>query len=169
MNKRKIEIYHAPTEKNYICLCLNTNKFTADCGEYMIDRFINYSVNPDKRFYSRVDKLIDDIIRGTIKVPHKYKMRLESRHCIENRPIHFNFHMLDKACLQCNVFLNELSDEARQACADPDIDFAILYLGVQGVKRDSATDANGGFCGPQPQVPLLADGACPSAIKPLSI
>ena len=89
MNKQTIEIYHAPTENSFICLCLNTDKFKADCEEYIIDRFVGYSVNPEKRFYARVDKLMDDIIRGTVKVPHKYRMRLESRHCVEQRLIYF--------------------------------------------------------------------------------
>lgn len=134
LNKQTIEIYHAPTENSFICLCLNTDKFTADCEEYIIDRFVGYSVNPDKRFYARVDKLMDDIIRGTVKVPHKYRMRLESRHCVEQRPIYFNFHILDKACLQCNVFFDGLSREEKEVFTSTDIDFAIIYGGVQGAK-----------------------------------
>lgn len=77
---------------------------------------------------------MDDIIRGTVKVPHKYRMRLESRHCVEQRPIYFNFHILDKACLQCNVFFDGLSSEEKEVFTSTGIDFAIIYGGVQGAK-----------------------------------
>lgn len=29
----------------------------------MLDCFLNYSVNPNLRFHSRIDKIIDDVIR----------------------------------------------------------------------------------------------------------
>ena len=51
----------------------------------MLDCFLNYSVNPNLRFHSRIDKIIDDVIREKINIPHKFRMRLESRHCIESR------------------------------------------------------------------------------------
>ncbi|WP_243872523.1 hypothetical protein [Blautia wexlerae] len=161
MNKDTLNIYHAPTEKNYLCLCLNTDIFTADCRKYMLDCFLNYSVNPNLRFHSRIDKIIDDIIREKINIPHKFRMRLESRHCIESRIIYFRFRVLDKSCLQCNVFLKGLSDEMKEALSDERIDFAVLYEGIQGSQQDTDTDDKDGFCGSQPQVPFLADGACP--------
>ena len=70
----------------------------------MLDCFLNYSVNPNLRFHSRIDKIIDDVIREKINIPHKFRMRLESRHCIESRIIYFRFRVLDKSCLQCNVW-----------------------------------------------------------------
>ncbi|MDB8719881.1 hypothetical protein [Mediterraneibacter gnavus] len=161
MNKDTLNIYHAPTEKNYLCLCLNTDIFTADCRKYMLDCFLNYSVNPNLRFHSRIDKIIDDVIREKINIPHKFRMRLESRHCIESRVIYFRFRVLDKSCLQCNVFLKGLSDEMKEALSDERIDFAVLYEGIQGSQQDIDTDDKDGFCGSQPQVPFLADGACP--------
>ena len=133
MNKDTLNIYHAHTEKNYLCLCLNTDIFTADCRKYMLDCFLNYSVNPNLRFHSRIDKIIDDVIREKINIPHKFRMRLESRHCIESRIIYFRFRVLDKSCLQCNVFLKGLSDEMKEALSDERIDFAVLYEGIQGV------------------------------------
>ena len=60
----------------------------------MLDCFLNYSVNPNLRFHSRIDKIIDDVIREKINIPHKFRMRLESRHCIESRIIYFRFRVL---------------------------------------------------------------------------
>ena len=91
----------------------------------------------------------------------KFRMRLESRHCIESRIIYFRFRVLDKSCLQCNVFLRGLSDEMKEALSDERIDFAVLYEGIQGSQQDTDTDDKDGFCGSQPQVPFLADGTCP--------
>ena len=99
----------------------------------MLDCFLNYSVNPNLRFHSRIDKIIDDVIREKINIPHKFRMRLESRHCIESRIIYFRFRVLDKSCLQCNVFLRGLSDEMKEALSDERIDFAVLYEGIQGL------------------------------------
>ena len=97
----------------------------------MLDCFLNYSVNPNLRFHSRIDKIIDDVIREKINIPHKFRMRLESRHCIESRIIYFRFRVLDKSCLQCNVFLKGLSDEMKEALSDERIDFAVLYEGIR--------------------------------------
>lgn len=38
MDIKRLEIYHTPTEKSVICLCLNTDQFTVDCEQYIIDR-----------------------------------------------------------------------------------------------------------------------------------
>ena len=127
----------------------------------MLDCFLDYSVNPNLRFHSRIDKIIDDVIREKINIPHKFRMRLESRHCVESRIIYFRFRVLDKACLQCNVFLKGLSEEMKEALSDERIDFAVIYEGIQGSQQDTDTDDKDGFCGSQPQVPFLADGACP--------
>ena len=108
-----------------------------------------------------IDKIIDDVIREKINIPHKFRMRLESRHCVESRIIYFRFRVLDKACLQCNVFLKGLSEEMKEALSDERIDFAVIYEGIQGSQQDTDTDDKDGFCGSQPQVPFLADGACP--------
>ena len=91
----------------------------------MLDCFLDYSVNPNLRFHSRIDKIIDDVIREKINIPHKFRMRLESRHCVESRIIYFRFRVLDKACLQCNVFLKGLSEEMKEALSDERIDFAV--------------------------------------------
>ena len=113
----------------------------------MLDCFLNYSVNPNLRFHSRIDKIIDDVIREKINIPHKFRMRLESRHCIESRIIYFRFRVLDKSCLQCNVFLKGLSDEMKEALSDERIDFAVLYEGIQGSQQDTDTDDKDGICG----------------------
>ena len=34
----------------------------------MLDCFLNYSVNPNLRFHSRIDKIIDDVIREKINI-----------------------------------------------------------------------------------------------------
>ena len=49
----------------------------------------------------------------------------------------------------------------KEALSDERIDFAVLYEGIQGSQQDTDTDDKDGFCGSQPQVPFLADGACP--------
>ena len=127
----------------------------------MLDCFLDYSVNPNLRFHSRIDKIIDDVIREKINIPHKFRMRLESRHCGESRIIYFRFRVLDKACLQCNVFLKGLSEEMKEALSDERIDFAVIYEGIQGSQQDTDTDDKDGFCCSQPQVPFFADVACP--------
>ena len=38
----------------------------------MLDCFLDYSVNPNLRFHSRIDKIIDDVIREKINIPHMY-------------------------------------------------------------------------------------------------
>lgn len=106
----------------------------------MLDCFLDYSVNPNLRFHSRIDKIIDDVIREKINIPHKFRMRLESRHCVESRIIYFRFRVLDKACLQCNVFLKGLSEEMKEALSDERIDFAVIYEGIQGSQQDTDTD-----------------------------
>ena len=79
--------------------------FYSGLQEIYVRLLLDYSVNPNLRFHSRIDKIIDDVIREKINIPHKFRMRLESRHCVESRIIYFQFRVLDKACLQCNVFL----------------------------------------------------------------
>ncbi|MFQ8922887.1 MAG: hypothetical protein ACLR60_13410 [Clostridium paraputrificum] len=145
MNKKILNVYHAPTEKNYVCLCFNTDIFTADCKKYIVDCFLDYSVNPNLRFHSRIDKIIDDVIHEKIKIPHKFRMRLENRHCIESKIIYFQFRVLDKACLQWNVFIKGLSEEMKDAISDKNIDLAVIYEGVQGSRQDIDTDDKGGF------------------------
>ena len=161
MNKKEIDIYHAPTKRKYVCLCLNTDVFAEDCRKNILDCFADYSVNPDLRLYSRIDKIIDDVVREKIKNPYKFRMRLESRHSLNDKIVYFHFRVLDNACLQCNVFLKGLSDEIKEAVSDEKIDFVVLYEGTQGSRQDTDTDDKDGFCGSQPQVPFLADGACP--------
>ena len=34
----------------------------------MLDCFLDYSVNPNLRFHSRIDKIIDDVIREKINI-----------------------------------------------------------------------------------------------------
>ena len=97
----------------------------------MLDCFLDYSVNPNLRFHSRIDKIIDDVIREKINIPHKFRMRLESRHCVESRIIYFRFRVLDKACLQCNVFLKGLSEEMKEALSDERM---ILRLSMRAYK-----------------------------------
>ena len=80
-----------------------------------------------------------------INIPHKFRMRLESRHCVESRIIYFRFRVLDKACLQCNVFLKGLSEEMKEALSDERIDFAVIYEGIQGSQQDTDTDDKDGF------------------------
>ncbi|HHI5804467.1 TPA: hypothetical protein ACP6IO_002669 [Clostridioides difficile] len=109
---------------------MNTDVFTADCRKYILDCFLDYSVNPNLRLHSRIDKIIDDVVREKIKIPHKFRMRLENRHCVESRIIYFQFLVLDKACLQCNAFLKRLSDEMKEVLSDKNIDFAVIYDGI---------------------------------------
>lgn len=85
MDIKRLEIYHTPTEKSVICLCLNTDQFTVDCEQYIIDRYRHFTVNPKVRFYSRIDKLIDEIIREVKKPPFTFRMRLEKRHSITSK------------------------------------------------------------------------------------
>ena len=162
MDKHILEVCHAPTDRIYQCLCLNREQFTEDCRAYILDRFADFSVNPDLRFYSRIDKLIDDISHDKLELPYKFKMRMESRHTHENRPVLFTFCIAGSDCLQCNVFLHGLSEEMHKTCMDNRIDFVVIYNGVQGVKQEDGMTAKGGFCGIQPQVPSLAGGACPA-------
>lgn len=161
MNKTILRIYHAPTGKTYQCLCLFMEQFTADCEKYMIDEFINFSVNPDIRFYSRVDGLVNDIVCGKKTLPHKFRMRVDSRHTYEQRPLMFSFRIMDNTCFQCGVFLNSLPEKEKTACTDKEIDFVIMYKGTEGIKNGDDT-AKDGFCGLKPQVPALVGGACPA-------
>ena len=153
---RKLEVYHTPTEKVVICLCLNMAQFTSDCEEFIISRYSRYSVNPKERFYSKADKLVDEIIRGVKKVPFKFRMRLERRHCIEGRHVLYSFEMFDKTSFRCDNFPLEIQQECMEAPAD----FVIIYVGMQP-KPTTDTDGKDGFCGHKPQVPSLSDGACP--------
>ena len=161
---RKLEVYHTPTEKAVICLCLNMAKFTSDCEDFIISRYSRYSVNPKERFYSKVDKLVDDIIRDVKKVPYKFRMRLEKRHCIDGRNILYAFEMFDRASFTCDDFPAKIQQECMEAPAD----FVIVYVGMLP-KPPTDTDGKGGFCGHKPQVPSLSDGACPVRDKPLGI
>lgn len=136
-------------------------QFTADCEKYIIDEFINFSVNPDIRFYSRVDGLVNDIVCGKKTLPHKFRMRVDSRHTYEQRPLMFSFRIMDNTCFQCGVFLNSLPEKKKTACTDKEIDFVIMYKGTEGIKNGDDT-AKDGFCGLKPQVPALVGGACPA-------
>lgn len=162
MDKNTLSIYHAPTDKTYQCLCLFRKQFTADCEKYIIDRFVDFSVNPDIRFYSRIDKLVDDIVCEKRTLPHKFRMRMESRHTYEKRPVMFSFRIIDNTCLQCGVFLNGLTEVEQKLCASTEFDFVIIYKGIEGAKQEDDTTAKDGFCGLKPQVPSLAGGACPA-------
>ena len=59
------------------------------------------------------------------------------------------------------VLLKGLSDDIKEVISEENIDFVVIYEGVQGSRKDIDTDDKDGFCGSQPQVPFLADGACP--------
>lgn len=162
VNKQIINIYHAPTGRSYTCLCFYTNVFAEDCRQYVIESFQAYSVNPQLRLCSKIDKVVDDMIREKISVPYAFRMRLESRHCTERKTMHFKFRFLDETCMQCNVFLKGLSDDDKQILSEyDDIDFVVIYEGILGARQETGADDKGGFCGPKPQVPFLADGACP--------
>ena len=55
-----------------------------------------------------------------------------------------------------------LSDDDKQILSEyDDIDFVVIYEGILGARQETGADDKGGFCGPKPQVPFLADGACP--------
>lgn len=164
MDIKKLEVYHTPTEKAVTCLCLNMAQFTSDCEESIISRYSRVTVNPKERFYSKIDKLVDEIIREVKKVPFKFRMRLESRHCINGRNILYAFEMLDRATLKSA----SLSAEIIQECLEVAFDFVIVYTGMLGVSV-TGIDGKGGFCGHKPQVPSLSDGACPVRDKPLGI
>lgn len=132
MSIKEMEIYHTPTERNIICLCLNTNQFELDCKKYIIDRYSTFSVNPEKRFYARIDKLIDNIINDEKRVPFRFRMRLESRHCIEKIPVYYAFQFFDKESIKKSSLFKDLSEE-EQACLNPVIDYIIIYTGMQGI------------------------------------
>lgn len=126
-----MEIYHTPTDSCITCLCLNTDKFSLDCEKYIIGRYRTFSVNPKERFYARIDKLLDDIIREVKKVPITFRMRLESRHCIKSKNISFAFQMYDKDLSKCNDVIKRLTEEEKQTYFNMPFDFVIVYTGVK--------------------------------------
>ena len=135
---------------------MNMAQFTSDCDDFIISRYSRYSVNPKERFYSKVDKLVDEIIRDVKEVPFKFRMRLERRHCIDGRHVLYAFEMFDRALFNCE----EIPEVIQQECMEAPADFVIVYVGMQP-KPTTDTDGKGGFCGHKPQVPSLSDGACP--------
>lgn len=143
MDIKRLEVYHTPTEKCTLCLCLNTDQFTADCDQYIIDRYKNFTINPKKRFYSRIDTLIDEIIREVKKPPFQFRMRLESRHSITSSNILYKFQIFDRNSFKSDT----LSEVIVQEYLEPEIDFVIIYTGIQG---RSKADDKGGFYGPKP-------------------
>ncbi|MGO3170112.1 MAG: hypothetical protein ACTIJA_03575 [Bavariicoccus seileri] len=143
MDIKKLEVYHTPTDKCILCLCLNTDQFTADCDQYIIDRYKGFTVNPKERFYSRIDNLIDEIIREVKKPPFKFRMRLESRHSMTSRNIHYRFQMFDRDSFKRDT----LSEVIIQEPLEREIDFVIIYTGIQGLIKPDDKD---GFYGLQP-------------------
>ncbi|MEK4801345.1 hypothetical protein MHI02_07270 [Oceanobacillus sp. FSL K6-0118] len=140
---KKLEVYHTPTENCTLCLCINTDQFTVDCDQYIIDRYKGFTVNPKARFYSKIDKLIDEIIREVKKPPFKFRMRLDSRHSITSRNIHYRFQIFDRDSFKKDT----LSEVILHEQIEPEIDFVVIYTGIQGLSK---TDDKGGFYGPKP-------------------
>ena len=145
MDIKRLEIYHTPTEKSVICLCLNTDQFTVDCEQYIIDRYRHFTVNPKARFYSRIDKLIDEIIREVKKPPFTFRMRLEKRHSITSKNILYEFQLFDR-----NSFKTDgLSEVIEQEYLRPEVDLVVIYTGIQGESK-ADTDDKGRFYGLKP-------------------
>lgn len=128
MDKKKLEIYHMPTEKSVICLCLNMAQFTSDCKAFTIDRYSKFTVNPEKRFYSKLDKLVDEVIREVRHSPFTFRMRLDSRHCISDKNIHYAFRFADKVTVNDEDF----PEEIKRKCIKCKADYVVVYAGVQG-------------------------------------
>ena len=145
MDIKRLEIYHTPTEKSVICLCLNTDQFTVDCEQYIIDRYRHFTVNPKVRFYSRIDKLVDEIIREVKKPPFTFRMRLEKRHSITSKNILYEFQLFDR-----NSFKTDgLSEVIEQEYLRPEVDLVVIYTGIQGESK-ADTDDKGRFYGLKP-------------------
>jgi len=130
MDIKRLEVYHTPTKKSNICICLNMEQFSLDCEQFIIDKYKAYSVNPKERFYARIDKLIDDVSRGVTKIPHRFRMRLESRHSNCNEKVHYAFQLLDRTALENQRQGSDISDESLQVCLGSDVDYIVLYIGM---------------------------------------
>ncbi|MEI3611457.1 hypothetical protein [Pseudogracilibacillus sp. SO30301A] len=143
MDIKKLEVCHTPTEKCTLCLCLHTDQFTIDCDQYIIDRYKDFTVNPKARFYSKIDKLIDEIIREVKKPPFQFRMRLDSRHSITNSNIYYQFQLFDRDSLKSDI----LSEVIVHEHLEPEVDFVVIYIGIQG---GSKADDKDGFYGLQP-------------------
>lgn len=143
MDIKKLEVYHTPTEMCTLCLCLHTDQFTVDCDHSIIDRYKDFTVNPKERFYSKIDKLIDEIIREVKKPPFTFRMRLESRHSKTSKNILYTFQLFDRDSFKDNT----LSAGLAQAHVKPEIDFVVVYTGIQ---KESKADDKDGFYGLKP-------------------
>ena len=115
---------------------------------------------PKNTLEETITKIIDLEAKINARIDELVSMKQEAFTMINRIPDLDQQNILIGRYIQLKKW-EDISEEMKEALSDERIDFAVIYEGIQGSQQDTDTDDKDGFCGSQPQVPFLADGACP--------
>lgn len=130
MEYMKIEVGRKNAGKLTSCICLNYEQFILDCDKLIDTRYEGFDVNPKDRFHNKVEKILYEIADGERTLPCRVAIRLEGRHCICNCRIDYTFELMDKAFFKENIRAKELPKEILAEYLKSDVDFIMLYVGM---------------------------------------
>lgn len=130
MSRKELKVYREATKTFVTCVCLNYEQFITDCDMLTLERYRKFNINPKKRLQNKIEKIVDEIFFKVRSLPFHFCLRLEHPHSICNCRIDFTFEVLDKDFLQEDIRGNELTEDELKACLKPEIDYIVLYVGM---------------------------------------
>ena len=131
MEVKEMEVLNEVTGKNVKCVCVNYEKFIADCDEMTMLRYRQFKCNPKNQFEQKADIVITDAIFDERFFPSLFFIRLNKRQTICNCQIDYTFELLDRAFLEKdNIRQNELDKDVLEACLSPEVDYVMIYVGM---------------------------------------
>lgn len=131
MELKRIEVVNELTGKTVTCVCVNYEKFTKDCDNFTVPRYRHFKCNPKNQFEKKVTKVIEQTFFEKYFYPDLFYTRLNSKHCICKSQIDYTFELLNKEFLKTdNIRQKELSGEVLENCLLPEIDYVIIYIGM---------------------------------------
>lgn len=131
MDYKKFEVYNERTRKTLSCICVHYDRLLMDCEKFVLKRYQKFQCNPKYQMKRKAAPLLDLALLDEEFLPNLFSVRLGKRQSAINGQISFVFELMDKSFFeQDELRQSELSEETRALCLLGDVDFVILYVGL---------------------------------------
>lgn len=131
MDYKKFEVYNERTRKTLSCICVHYDRLLMDCEKFVLKRYQKFQCNPKYQMKRKAAPLLDLALLDEEFLPNLFSVRLGKRQSAINGQISFVFELMDKPFFeQDELRQSELSEETRALCLLGDVDFVILYVGL---------------------------------------
>lgn len=133
MELKRLEVLNEAIGKTVICVCINYERFTEECDSMTVPRYRHFKSNPKNQFDKKATSVIEGTFFEKYFFPDLFYIRLNKRHSICNCQIDYTFELLNREFLaDDNIRKGELSQDTLEVCLSPDIDYVMIYVGMNG-------------------------------------